>query len=285
MPSEKIIAIVAGAGPFASLDLLSKIIEQTVAVKDQDHLTIASLSQPSQIPDRTEYLLGQGAVNPAYAIADQLKILERMGAGVAGIACNTTHAPPIFQVILDQLRASNSQIKLLHVIAEVAQYLRKQHPQIKRVGILSSSGTYKTRLYPNILEPTGLTVILPTAVLQEQLINRAIYDRAYGIKANGKVTQAARGNLLEGVRYLQQAGAEAIISGCTEISLAIREKKIDGTIIVDPTLILARALVREANPAKLRRASGQREILRPTVAMEPLAYWSAQLDRGTKGLW
>ena len=274
MPSEKIIGIVAGAGPFASLDLLRKILEQTVAVKDQDHLTIASLSQSSQIPDRTGYLLGQGSVNPAHAIVDQLIRLEKMGASVAGIACNTSHASPIFQVILDQLRASNSQIKLLHLIKEVVQYVQKQHPQIERVGILSSTGTYRTRLYPDIFEPTGLTVILPTTVLQEQLINRAIYDPEYGIKACGEVTRAARENLMEGVRYLQQKGAEAIILGCTEISLAIRENKIDGTIVVDPTLILARALIREANSTKLRPINRpDRNIMADfRDDREPLAY-------------
>ena len=49
------IGIVGGVGPFAGLDLLGKILGQTVAQTDQDHLTVVSLSQPSTIPDRTAF--------------------------------------------------------------------------------------------------------------------------------------------------------------------------------------------------------------------------------------
>ena len=44
--TEKTIGVVAGAGPFAGLDLLQKILDQTIASRDQEHLTIAALSQP-----------------------------------------------------------------------------------------------------------------------------------------------------------------------------------------------------------------------------------------------
>jgi aspartate racemase len=250
-PDEKIIGVVAGVGPFAGLDLLQKILEQTLAGKDQDHLTVVSLSQPRQILDRTEYLLGQVETNPAYAMVDQLSRLEKIGASVAGISCNTAHAPAIFDTILAGLRAANSQIKLLHMIAEVARHLRENHSQIKRVGVLSSTGTYRTRIYPQVLEPAGFTVILPNPSLQEQVIHLTVYDPDYGIKACGRVTEAAREGLLKGVDYLQQEGAEAIILGCTEIALAIKENKINEMAIVDPTVVLARALIREANPTKL----------------------------------
>ena len=45
------------------------------------------------------------------------------------------------------------------------------------------------------------------------------------------------------------------------------KKKYDGTDVVDPTLILARALIREANPAKLRLVTGQTEKSWATFAM------------------
>ena len=54
------------------------------------------------------------------------------------------------------------------------------------------------------------------------------------------------------MRALQQQGAEAVVLGCTEIPLAITERRIDDAVIIDPTLVLARALIRKANPAKLK---------------------------------
>jgi aspartate racemase len=48
------------------------------------------------------------------------------------------------------------------------------------------------------------------------------------------------------------AGAEAVVLGCTELPLAVPEAELDGLPIVDPTRILARALIRAVTPARLR---------------------------------
>ena len=56
-------------GPHAGLDLVAKVFAQTLAAQDQDHLPLALLSVPSEIPDRTRFLLGQESRNPATVIA------------------------------------------------------------------------------------------------------------------------------------------------------------------------------------------------------------------------
>ena len=252
MTTEKIIGIVGGAGPFAGLDLQAKILNQTVAGRDQDHLTIIALSQPNQLPDRTDYLLGITAVNPAHAIFRQLQTLERAGTAVAAIPCNTAHAPAIFDEVVAQLNAAGSRLKFLHMIHETVQYLRHYHPEIKRIGVLSTTGTYRTRIYPELMEPVGFELLVPDEVMQKTAVHPAIYHPQYGIKAQGKATPQAREKLLQGVQTLQQQGAEAVILGCTEIPLAITENKFGPVRIIDPTTILARALIREADPAKLR---------------------------------
>ena len=252
MTTEKIIGIVGGAGPFAGLDLQTKILNQTIASQDQDHLTIINLSQPNQIPDRTDYLLGKTAVNPAGAIFHQLQILACAGTAVAAIPCNTAHAPAIFDEIMARLNAAGSRLKFLHMIHETAQHLHHNHPEIKRIGVLSTTGTYRTRIYPELLEPDGFKVLAPDEVMQETAVHPAIYHPQYGIKAQGQATPQAREWLLQSAQDLQQQGAEAIILGCTEIPLAITEHKIGSMLVIDPTTILARALIREANPTKLR---------------------------------
>lgn len=252
METEKIIGIVGGAGPFAGLDLQVKILNQTIARQDQDYLTIINLSQPNQLPDRTDFLLGKTAVNPAHAIFNQLQILERAGTAVAAIPCNTAHAPVIFDEVIAQLNGAGSRLQFLHMIQETAQYLRQYYPEIKRIGVLSTTGTYRARIYPELLEPAGFEVLVPDGVVQETAVHPAIYHPHYGIKVHGKATPQARNWLLQGTQNLQQQGAEAIILGCTEIPLGITENKIGTIWVIDPTTILARALIREANPAKLR---------------------------------
>lgn len=249
---EKIIGVVGGVGPFAGIDLLGKIAAQTVAGQDQDHLTVLNWSQPSEVVDRTEYLLGHVAENPGYALAAQVRQLAQMGAGVVGLPCNTAHAPRIFDLIRAELAAADFDIVLLHMIEEVGRFLQNQLPDAKRIGLLATTGTVQVGVYSAVLQPLGFTAVIPLPAMQTEKIHPAIYDPNYGIKACGFVTPQARDDLLLGIETLKQAGAEAIILGCTELPLAIPETAVSGLPTIDPTLILARALIREANPAKLK---------------------------------
>ena len=200
MQAEKIIGIVGGVGPFAGLDLQQKILQETTAARDQDYLSVISISQPGEIPDRTAYLLTETAVsvNPAIPITRQLLTLERAGAQIAGIPCNSAHAAPIFDAIRSGLQQAGSQLTLLHMIDEVARFLRQHMSGVQRVGVLSTTGTRLARIYPAALEPAGFTVLTPSETVQTELIHPAIYDPEYGIKANGRATvigQTSRGNV------------------------------------------------------------------------------------------
>jgi aspartate racemase len=250
--SEKTIGIVAGAGPFAGQDLVRKVLEQTLATHDQDHLNLIALYRPNEITDRTEYLLDSSLPNPGYAIARQVLDLGNLGAEIAAIPCNTAHAPEIYDVIESELKAAQCPVRFLNMIQETTIHLRTYYAHIEHIGVLSTTGTYNSRIYPAHLEMAGFDVIVPDPQTQQQTIHPAIYDPQYGIKATGTVTPRARQDLLQNVYALLAQGAQAVILACTEMPLAIREQEIEGAAVIDPTLILARALIREANPAKLK---------------------------------
>jgi aspartate racemase len=120
-----VIGIVGGVGPYAGLDLAQKIFDQTLAHTDQEHLPLALLSVPHRITDRTAFLTGKTAENPALAISEVIWELQRCGATVVGIPCNTAHAAPIFTEIEKRLPPT---VKLLHIIAEVGRYIQEKHP-------------------------------------------------------------------------------------------------------------------------------------------------------------
>jgi aspartate racemase len=251
MNDEQVIGVVAGVGPLAGLDLLGKIVAQTAATSDQEHLPVLSISWPSRIPDRTAFLLGRTADNPAYPLVEQLALLARMGATVAAIPCNTVHAPAIFQVIVAEVARWSRPLKLLHMIAEVAAYLQANLPGGRAVGVLATTGTITVQLYPQVLEPAGFRVLVPSPVVQETAVHAAIYDPERGIKAVGRAAIWAKEKLLLGVDDLRRQGAQAIILGCTELPLVLPEAAVGDIPLVDPALILARALIREVNPARL----------------------------------
>jgi len=247
------IGIVGGIGPYAGLDLLRKVFDNTIAGKDQDHIDAILLSMPSSILDRTEYLVGKVKENPGLAIAEVVKRLEMAGAMVAGIPCNTAHVSEIFQPILDELLMEGCRIKVLHMIHETVSFLAGTFPRIKRIGVLSTTGTYLNSVYKDALEAKGYEVFRPGSEMQEQLIHPAIYHPEYGIKSvSNPVESRAKNNLLEGFSYLKERGAEAVILGCTEIPIAFPEKNIEGLVAIDPTTVLARALIQYDTPEKLK---------------------------------
>jgi len=254
-PPEKtgaMIGIVGGVGPYAGLDLALKICDQTRATRDQDHLPVAMLSLPGQIADRTEFLLGHAPRNPATVIASVILDLEKLGASVVGIPCNTAHSERILGPIEDELDRAGSKVVLVNMIRRTVEHVSKQMPDIERVGMLCTSGTLQTRVYDKALESGGLVAIRPEPNVQEQLIHRAIYDKQYGIKATGRpVSDEATGMLTEAISHLAGQGAEAFILGCTELPLAFAHSDVPAGPLIDPTLVLARALIAAVDPSKL----------------------------------
>ena len=241
------IGIVGGMGPLAGLDVFKKIIEETTAQKDQDHPSVLLFSLPSTLPDRTEFLLGREKTNPAYAIAEILRKLEEAGATVAGIPCNTAHAPEIFGVISEELAARESQLQLVHLIEETTAFVKENFPG-RRIGVLSTTGTRRTGLYKNALEQAGLEVIEPGDSWQER-IHATVYSEEYGIKANCcPVKEKAVSELKLAIAELKKLGADVILMGCTEIPLAITESEIHALPIVDANRVLARKLIAGEKP-------------------------------------
>ena len=247
------IGIVGGVGPYAGIDLLKKVFDNTLAGSDQEHLDAVLLSMPSKIDDRTQYLTGKVKVNPAIAIAEVLRKLEKTGATIAGIPCNTAHSEKIFNVIQLELEKAKSTITLLHMIDETVLFIASQYPNVTKVGVLSTTGAYKSRIYVKLLQSKGYCAIVPPQKMQENVIHPAIYDPIYGIKATSNpIHPQARENLLQGISFLREQGAEVVILGCTEIPLAITEPKINNLVTIDPANVLARALIREYCPNKLK---------------------------------
>ncbi len=253
MPSETVIGIVGGVGPYAALDLARKIFDETVASRDQDHLSVALLSYPSLIPDRTEFLLGEIDVNPALGILEVIADLERLGCRAIGIPCHTAHAPAIWDVIAAGLAERGSGVRLLHMVEEVALFVRHVFPDVAKVGVLSTVGTQLSGVYPAALGRHGLKAVTLENSEHRVLVHDSVYDPEFGVKAHaGPVTERARASVLEAVARVHTAEAEVVVLACTELPLAVPEPVVDGIPVVDATRVLARALVRSVAPELLR---------------------------------
>lgn len=251
--SNRIIGIVGGMGPYTGLDLCKKVLDQTIAITDQEHFSFILFSLPEQIEDRTAFLLNQSTTNPGLKIAELIKKMEESGAGIVGIPCNTVHVPEIYDCIQNELVNLNCKIKLVNMIQEVLSFIQVNYPTRKNIGILSTTGTYKSDIYRIIFEPEGFNVIMPTEKMQNELIHEAIYNKEYGIKGHASpINVIAEDKLLQAIAYFQEQKADLVVLACTEICLAIAGKQINDLVVVDTTQILARALIREIEPSKLK---------------------------------
>lgn len=257
MTFQNVIGIVGGMGPYAGLDLARKIMDQTPARRDQDHVPVALLSYPHYLPDRSAYLSGLSTQNPGIVMAQLLLQLEAAGATVAGIPCNTAHIAPIFDRMLSDLAAAGSRVRVLHIIQETVRYAQQTLPEGAQVGVLSTSAVYDFGLYRNALRAAGFTPLLPERDIQESCVQAAIFDKTVGIKARSHpVTPEATAWLERAVRHLAARGATAVVLGCTELPLALPQPDLDGCRLLDPTWILARALLHAVRPALATAAPG-----------------------------
>ena len=227
---EKIIGILGGMGPEATIDLFYKIIKFTPAEKDQDHLRIIIDNNP-KIPDRTAAILGKGE-DPLPALQETAKNLEKAGADFIIIPCNTAH---YFLPLIQE----SVKIPVLNMIEETAKETRKKISPIQKVGLLASIGTYKTEIYHQQFKKFNIEVISPEEKDKEEVM-KAIY----AVKA-GNLSEGIKKNILKIAQKLIDKGAEAIIAGCTEIPLILKEGDVSVPLI-DPTQVLAKIAIRKA---------------------------------------
>lgn len=237
------IGIVGGVGPYAGLDLMRKIMDQTTAGCDQDHLPILHFCCPNRIVDRTQFLAGKTDVNPGVALGEIMAELAEAGATVIGVPCNTAHSPAILDVALARLAATGKPVTFVHMIDAVAAHIRHTMPQVQRVGVLGTIGTWQAGIYPHALTRAGIEALFPDEQGRAR-VQSAISDPQFGIKAKSSpVTEQARTLLAEEARALTQAGAQAVILGCTEIPLALTEPTLHGVPLLDATFVLGTALI------------------------------------------
>ncbi|HEV9036194.1 MAG TPA: amino acid racemase [Puia sp.] len=248
LDKDNVIGIVGGMGPVAGLTLFHRITELTAAAADQEHLSVVMMSFPRHFADRTAFLDGETLVNPAYNVAETIGKLEQAGAKVVGIACNTCHTPAIFDIILQELHKRRSRIKLVHMLAETCGYIRENHPDVHRVGVMCTNGTYKSGTYGRLLREWGYEAILPSVDFQEGVIHKMVYDPVTGIKANPTILSPSTHSYMErALRYFEDRQAEAVVLGCTELSLLQLTRGYTGPlVIIDSTDAMAEGLIRAA---------------------------------------
>jgi len=162
-------------------------------------------------------------------LADVARSLERAGADFLVLCTNTMHkvAPAIEAAV---------SLPLLHIADATAEEIRAAG--ISTVGLLGTRFTMEQDFYKDRLEDRyGLSVLTPGAP-DRDVVHRVIYDEL----CLGRVLDTSRAAYVDVMDDLVRQGAQAIILGCTEITLLIRPS--DARVpLFDTTAIHARKAV------------------------------------------
>ena len=157
--------------------------------------------------------------------------LENAGADFLMIGTNTMH-----KVAPEIEKATN--LPLLHIAEATANVLTQDN--IQRVGLLGTRFTMEQAFYRERLEAAGIEVVTPDAA-QRAEVHRVIYEEL----CQGKIQAASREAYLTVINSLAEQGAQAVILGCTEIGLLI--KQTDTSVpLYDTTAIHAAQAVEQA---------------------------------------
>ncbi len=225
----KVIGIIGGMGPLATVDIFNKITVHTKALTDQQHPRVC-IDSNTDIADRTAALLS-GGEDPTPELVKSARRLQSIGADLLIIPCNTAHG--FYDAI-----AESVDIPVLHMIRITAQRIAERG--MSTVGLLATDGTIATGLYQDCFEKSGINMLVPDDPEDQAEVMRVIYD---GVKAGDEnyPTERFRGIC----EKLLARGAQTLVLGCTELPPAFDMYRLEYPN-TDPTLELALEAIRQA---------------------------------------
>ena len=164
----------------------------------------------------------------AEILSQAARSVEAAGADCVLICTNTMHkvAEPV---------AAAVSIPLLHIADATAKAIQLQG--LSRIGLLGTAFTMEQAFYKGRLADYGLEVIVPDAA-DRQRVHRIIYDEL----CQGRIEPESKRTYREVIDRLAAKGAEAVILGCTEIGLLVKQADTEMQLF-DTTAIHAQAAV------------------------------------------
>ncbi|MDI1327616.1 MAG: amino acid racemase [Brevundimonas sp.] len=214
----KVLGVLGGMGPAATVAFLARVQALTPAQGDQDHIRIIADINP-QVPDRNrqsdaaEATLGQMAMR-----------LRDAGAQVLCMPCNTAHA--------QAAGIRKVGLPFIDMIAETTEAAAAGGA--KKIGVLATPGG--EALYARALQGKGVKIVRLTGAARE-----AFMSCVHAVK-RGDLGEGPRAEMRRLAATLVAAGAEAVIAGCTEVPLLLGAGDVS-VPLVDSAEVLAQVCV------------------------------------------
>jgi aspartate racemase len=198
---HRVVGIIGGMGPEATLDLMRRVLAKTPAREDQDHIHLIVESNP-KIPSRIAHLIDGTGADPTPELIRIAQNLEHAGAEALAIPCNTAHA------YAHSIRRAVS-IPLLDMVQLTVDDIADSR-RVARVGLLASSAVLATELYAKSFANQGIAVVHPERQEEVMSLIKAVKGGETGPQIQAALAQIA----LDLARQ-----ADVLLVGCSELSV------------------------------------------------------------------
>ena len=202
------------------------LTEHTKADCDQEHLNFL-LSSRADTPDRTDFILGRSDKDPSPVMISEVKKLTSAGANIIVIPCNTAHY--FYERISEA-----SPVPVINIIRQTVDFCKERG--FKKVGVLSTKGTAASGAYKAVFQESGIEYETCNEAEQE-----IISDVIYNYIKKGSIPPKEYFTDVAGSLFSR--GCEAVILGCTELSI-LKQSYGLGSEFIDSLEVLAISAIR-----------------------------------------
>lgn len=224
---KKAIGIIGGMGPEASEKFYGLLIHHAQkdfnAAKNEEFPEIYLASVP--VPD---FISTERNEEKALAILiNRVQEMDKLPIGFFCMACNTGH------LLLEDLQ-KHTKKPFISLLEEVPRFIKRK--KLKKVGILATPTTIRTKLYRKAFERYGVELIEPKNG-DIELLGTIVLETIAGknFEKNSVLVQKI-------AKLLLDRGAEAIVEACTEIPLIFPKQHL--VPVFDTLEILASAVLK-----------------------------------------
>lgn len=218
----KELGILGGMGPLATATFFTRVVNNTKASTDQDHIKTIIISD-TDIPDRTTIIMEQLDPNILLdVVKEDLTTFENEGIKRIAVPCNTFH------YFYDEVQAL-TDIKIINMIDETIKYINSKG--VQTIAVLGTRGTIQSGVFEKYAERYGINTINLNDDVMDMLM-----EMIYETKSTGRTSYP---DFLELIENLRDNGAQMIVVACTELSLIEGLSQYED-VIVDSMDVLVR---------------------------------------------
>lgn len=225
---QKAIGIIGGMGPEASQHFYELLIhraqEKYHAAKNEEFPEIYLASIP--VPD---FITNEKRKKEALKmLISRVAQMDKLLISFFCLACNTGH------LLINQLKKATNK-SFVSLLEEVPKFLKKK--KIKKIGLLATPTTIKTKMYQEPLKAQGIEIIVPKNS-DIRILGDIILDTIAG--KNSAQNQLSIQKI---ARRLLDNGAQGILEACTEIPQIFPKQHL--VPVFDTLEILAEAVIKK----------------------------------------